>query len=67
MGKARLQALKKLSVECNFMSERDYFNIMWFTDYLGIGYACDKKGCWYFLFLAVPQTLKCSGLIKTNL
>ena len=26
------------------MSDNDYFNMLWFTDYLGIGYACDKKG-----------------------
>jgi len=26
------------------MSDIDYFSVIWYADYLGIGYVCDKKG-----------------------
>ena len=40
------------------MSDIDYSNIIWYTDYFGIGYALDKKGWSVFPIFTNPSSAK---------
>jgi len=40
------------------MSGHDYFNIIWFTDYLGIGYAFNQKDWLVFPIFSSPSNAK---------
>ncbi len=40
------------------MSDNDYYNLVWFTDYFGIGYSIDKKGWSVFPIFSNPLSAK---------